>query len=120
MTTMLIASPWAGILVWILLYVSDYSLTLACARRYRAQSKVMFEGSFELNPVFQADVDSLRRLSPRFLIALASSVALLYLLWWLCRQPPYPMDSYLFTLGAALLLQATIHIRHLRNLLLFT
>src|SRR5262249_29585706 len=70
---------WSGLMVWVVLYVSDYSLTLACARLYRQGvcDKIVFEGSFELTPYFQADIDSLRAVSPRFLAALI--IGLVYL-----------------------------------------
>jgi hypothetical protein len=52
---------WPGLTIWSLLYVSDYAFTIVCARLYRSRvsEKLVFEGSFELNPVFQQDVNSL-------------------------------------------------------------
>src|SRR5947207_12636171 len=63
---------WAGLSVWILLFVSDYTLTLICARLYQksVREKIVFEGSYELTPYFQRDIDALRAVSPRFVWAL--------------------------------------------------
>jgi hypothetical protein len=55
------------------LYVSDYLLTIASVRLYQAPDKVVFEGSYEITPLFQNDVNALRRISPRLLLALAGS-----------------------------------------------
>lgn len=112
-------SPWPGLAVWIALFISDYSFTLACARLYQAGvgEKIVFEGSFEITPYFQRDIDSLRVVSPRFLVALLRSGALLVLVWWLSRQTQPEM--YQFTLGAMISVQLAIHVRHLRNLFLF-
>src|SRR5262249_55044904 len=86
---------------------------------YRAQTKIVFEGSYEITPVFQADVDALRKMSPRFLVTLVASTAYV---WWV-RQAAGPstgyFDFYIGVLGSLVLLQATVHIRHLRNWFLF-
>jgi len=112
-------SLWAGPLLWMAIYISDYSFTIACARLYRAQGKIAFEGSVELNPLFQADVDALRRVSPRFCLALIVSTGYLSLVRWISGPLTGSGDLYLFVLGAMILLEATIHMRHLRNWFLF-
>lgn len=73
----LLESAWLGPLLWAASYVSDFLLTLSCARMYRAQDMIVFEGSYEITPLFQADVDALRQISPRFLVALIASTAYL-------------------------------------------
>lgn len=110
---------WPGMLAWTLLYVSDYSLTIACARLARAQSKVVFEGSFELTPAFQKDIDALRRFSPSFLVALGTSLLVLWILWVLTHVPPVMPEAYAFVLGAMILLELAVHMRHLRNWVFF-
>jgi len=70
-------SLWVGPVLWAGLYVSDYVLTIACARLYQAQNKIVFEGSYEITPMFQADVNALRRVSPRFLFFLVEATAVL-------------------------------------------
>jgi hypothetical protein len=115
----LLQSWWLGPLLWAVLYVSDYSLTIACARLYRAQDKVVFEGSYEITPIFQADVDALRRVSPRFMIILVVSTVYLFLVGSLSRSASRFSGVYLFVLGAMILTEATVHIRHVRNWYLF-
>jgi hypothetical protein len=62
---------WPVIAVWSLLYISDHTLTIWGARlRLRgANEKVVYEGSYELNPVFQRKVDALQWINFRFLLA---------------------------------------------------
>ena len=72
---------WLGPMVWAVLYISDYYLTLTCARLYQAgaREKMAFEGSYEITPFYQTEIDALRRVSPRFILILVISVI------WLCR-----------------------------------
>jgi hypothetical protein len=115
-------SLWPGLLSWIVLYCSDYALTIRCARMYRAgvDRKLSFEGSYELNPYFQKDVDSLRRLSPNFVYALGVTCTILVFAWQF-RQLPWPFGrGYHFLLGWLILTQLALHVRHFRNLFLFS
>jgi hypothetical protein len=111
--------PWLSIALWALLYVSDYAFTIACARMYYAGVRdiLVFEGSFELTPFFQKDVDALRTISPRFLLALLWGSAMLTLLWWLSRD--FWPAAYSFALGALVLVQVAVHVRHVRTFVLF-
>lgn len=104
--------------LWSLLYISDYALTLACARLYRMQEKIVFEGSYELTPFFQKDINSLRVISPRFVAILLLTVGMMGFLWILTKQSAAP-QLYQFALGCLIVVQLTIHVRHLRNLFLF-
>jgi hypothetical protein len=110
---------WPGITLWALLYVSDYTFTIACARMYHAGVRdiLVFEGSFELTPLFQRDVDALRTVSLRFILALVWGIGVLGLLWWLSRDV-WP-EAYVFALGAMVLVQLAVHVRHVRNYVLF-
>ena len=112
-------SPWPGLAAWIILYISDYYLTLHCARLYRSgvNQTIVFEGSYELTPYFQKDIDSLKILSPRFVFALLLSAFWLVGIWWIGGQSLSAL--YKCALGAMILIEATIHIRHVRNLFLF-
>ena len=115
----LLDNLWSGLVVWTALYVSDYSLTLACARMYRhgVGEKIVFEGSFELTPYFQSDIDALKVVSPRFLVALVIGWVYLGAIWWLTEQSQPHL--YEFVLGAAVSSELAIHVRHLRNFFLF-
>jgi len=109
-----------GLVVWSVLYISDYYSTLAYAKLYRsgANEKIVFEGSIEITPQFQPDIDSLRKVSPRFLAALFRGGVGLAAIWWLSRWSQQP-GLYEFALGAMISLQLAVHMRHLRNLYLF-
>ena len=114
-------SPWPGALCWAALFVSDMLLTVTCARMYQAgvRERIVFEGSYELTPYHQADIDALRAFSPRFLIALVTSCALLVYLWWLTIGDSFLWMAYEAALGAMILIQLTVHVRHIRNYFLF-
>jgi hypothetical protein len=79
--------------------------------------KIAFEGSYEITPYFQRDIDSLRRVSPRFILSLLWSSVMLFVVWRLAGQSVPEM--YSFVLGAMILVQFAIHMRHFRNLFLF-
>lgn len=83
MPNFLLDSAWPGLAIWAILYTSDYYLTIWCARLRRRGGADMFvhEGSYELTPYFQKDVDTLRLLSPRFLWMLVLYAVLLLIVW---------------------------------------
>ncbi len=111
-------SPWPGVALWMALYISDYAFTIACARMYRAQDKIAYEGSFEITPFYQSDVNALRRLSPKFVLALVLSAGLLWLVWQQAVRAGSPM-IYSVLLGALILSELAVHTRHLRNWFFF-
>jgi hypothetical protein len=112
-------SLWPGLTAWLLLYVSDYTFTIVCARLYRSgvNEKFVVEGSFELNPFFEKDIDSLKLISPRFVTMLVISGLLLAFIWILNSQST--PEFYDFVLGSMILLQLAIHTRHIRNFFMF-
>ena len=109
---------WPGMVIWGLLYVSDYALTIICARLYGRQKTIVFEGSYEITPFYQRDIDSLRVVSPRFVFILFLILGLLGFLWILNESSPAP-ELWQFALGGFIGVQLFIHLRHLRNLVLF-
>jgi hypothetical protein len=115
------ASPWTGVLLWAALYISDFLFTMLCARLYKAgaRQQIHFEGSYEITPYYQKEVDAIRLLSPRFVIALVTSSAVQFALWWLTMRVIVVPQLYFFGLGAMVLVQLTVHVRHLRNYFLF-
>jgi len=114
-----LVSPWPGVAVWAVLYISDYFLTVKCARLYKsgAHEKVVMEGSYELTPYFQKDIDSFRLFSPRFILMLIYSSVLLAIIWMLSLIT-YP-QLYTFALGAMVLIELTVHLRHFHNFFTF-
>ena len=111
MTDFFVEHFWAGPVVWGLLFCSDHTMTLICARLYQAgvREKMAFEGSYEITPFHQKDVDMLRRLSPRFVLVLVGGVVVLCVTGRdLAETTP---DLFAFLLGSLILLQLMIHIR---------
>lgn len=104
--------------LWGLLYVSDYALTITCARLYGRQKIIVFEGSYEITPFFQRDINSLRVVSPRFVFILLLTLSFLGFVWVLNESSPAP-ELWEFILGALVGVQLAIHMRHVRNLILF-
>jgi hypothetical protein len=118
---LLIEYPLVAIALWAVVYLSDYYFTLAGARLYRsgANEHVVFEGSYELTPYYQGDVDRLSRFSRRLWLALAFSCVALLAVWWAAVQVLGMTWLFSFLLGALLLREAVVHLRHFRNIVLF-
>jgi len=112
-----IQNIWLILAVWSILYVADYYLNLVYVKNYRRylQAHILHEGSPELTPKFQKDVDQLRLISPRFLFNLILTNVLLYILWW-CTVILEEPSIFSLAAGGCLLLEVTIHLRHWRNL----
>ncbi len=107
--------------LWTAVYVLDYALTIHSARLYRAGANqhLTFGGSLELTPVFQKDVDQLRRVSPRFIFFLILSNLLLGMVWVLAVAVlPLP-GVFALAAGSLILREVPILLRHARNLSLF-
>jgi len=102
------------------IYLGDYYLTIVSARNHQGylNEHVKYEGSLELTPQFQADVDKLRTVSPRFLFYWVFSSAMIMLLWWVTGEIGLP-QMYSFFIGALILREAAIHMRHFRNLVVY-
>jgi hypothetical protein len=115
---LLFEHAWPGMLVWGLLYVSDYTLTIVCARLYGRQETIVLQGSYEITPFYQRDINSLRVVSPRFVFMLLLTLGALGFLWILNESSPAP-ELWQFFLGALIGVQLAVHMRHLRNLVLF-
>ena len=76
-----------------------------------------YEGSYELTPFYQRDIDGLRRLSPRFIAILVGSTLPLAYTWYSTEDSG--RDGYLFVLGALVLGELAVHVRDVRNLWMF-
>jgi len=118
MENWLATSPWIGVVLWIILYVSDYYLTIYSARGFREVGHFQFEGSFELTPQYQKDINELKPVSPRHIILLFVYSLIIFILWWVFDYLfVYPW-LYKFYLGMFLLIEVAVHLRHLRNVFL--
>jgi hypothetical protein len=107
---------WLTTALWAIIYLSDDYLTIAGARLMRGHLRehITYEGSYEITPVFQKDVDQLRLVSPAFLIRLLASLLLLPLIWVLSVVFLGMPEFYLFALGILFLREAVVHLRHFR------
>ena len=114
-------SPWLSIGVWLVLYVADYYLTVWAAILYRqgANAHVVFEGSYELTPQFQKDIDGLRRFSPRFLGYVVLSTGIVGGLWYVANRWPDWRNMFLLAYGGLVFRQLAVLVRHARNIALF-
>ena len=92
-------SPWPGVILWIILYTSDYYLTIYSARGFREIGYFQFEGSFELTPQYQKDIDSIRPFSKLHIILLIAYSLLILVIWWLTRITVYIQWAYSLFLG---------------------
>lgn len=112
----LTSNPWLGVVCWIIIYISDYYLTIYSARGFRAIDRYRFEGSMELTPQFQKDVDNLEPISRRHIFWLIASSLILLIVWWITHLSVYVAWAYPLYLGMFLLLEVAVHLRHLRNI----
>ncbi|HXQ39420.1 MAG TPA: hypothetical protein VN843_35800 [Anaerolineales bacterium] len=111
-------SPWFGVVLWIILYVSDYYLTVYSARGFKEIGYFQFEGSFELTPQYQKDIDALKPISRLHIILLILYSLLILTIWWAFVYFLGLPWAYLLYLGMFLLLEVAVHLRHLRNIFL--
>jgi hypothetical protein len=108
------------LLAWGIVYLADYYITIYSARLFRGpiREHIRFESSLELTPEFQKDVDTLRWVSPNFLLRWLGSFVLLYLVWWLTTQRLGVPQVFDLVMGGLFLREAVVLLRHLRNLAL--
>jgi hypothetical protein len=112
----LATSPWPGVILWIILYSSDYYLTIYSARGFRESGHFQFEDSFELTPQYQKDINALKPVSKLHITLLILYSLLIIFIWWFTSLLLYFPWTYLLYLGMFLLLEVAIHLRHLRNI----
>ncbi len=116
-----LGSPFPAIAIFVLTFMSDSLLTVHAARLYKAGADqlIVLEGSYELNPLYAKDVDRLRALSPRFLASLAVYSLLIWAAWYVFVGFLWLPQAYHILIGAVLLAQGPVHIRHVRNIAAF-
>ena len=107
--------------VWSIFYIADYYLTIYAARLYRSTAEEHFnvQGSYELTPYYQKDVNALKLISARFVAMLALSWVLIGVIWFLSVRLAEIPELYLLTLGGLILREAAVHLRHARNIATF-
>jgi hypothetical protein len=122
LTQILIDNVGWVMIAWTIIYLSDYYLTIYSARLYRqgANQYLVMEGSFELTPAFQRDVDQLRLFSRRFVAMLFLALGLIFFVWAITpTTTTYGRELFAFLMGMLVLVEAAIHLRHFRNIYLF-
>jgi hypothetical protein len=118
---LLLSRWWAGAVLMALVAISDYALTLWGARLYRgARGRVAVEGSYELVPMFQADIDAGRFISLRFISVLALMVGFIGLIAQFATSLGIDPPLYLFLVGFFVLIEVPIHVRHTSNIVRFS
>lgn len=112
---------WIALGVWSAAYVADYYATLYGAHLYQTYGKAFlaYEGSYELTPQFQSDIDRLRWISPLFLGLLLLSLILIPLLRFLSVDLLNLPQLFDLGIGGLILRQAAVLIRHVRNIFLY-
>ena len=111
-------SPWVGVVLWVILYISDYYLTVYSARGFKEIGLFQFEGSFELSLQYQKDIDALKPISRLHIILLILYSLVILGIWYLMVYFLGLPWAYLLYLGMFLLLEVAVHLRHLRNVFL--
>lgn len=111
-------SPWIGVMLWIILYMSDYYLTIYSARGFREIGHFRFEGSFELTPQYQKDIDTLNPIARLHITLLILYSLVIVVIWYLFVYFLGLPWAYLLYLGMFLLLETAVHLRHFRNVFL--
>ncbi len=109
-------SPIPGMVIWVILYISDYYLTLSSAKGYQEIGHFKFETSFELTPQYQKDIDGRVKISRLHLTLLTVYTLFILLLWYIFADLLQAPQLYSIYLGMFLLLETAIHFRHFRNL----
>jgi hypothetical protein len=111
----LLFNPLLTALLWMLVYFSDRMLTIYTVRLFNANIKkyAEYEGGMELTPLWRKEVAEGRWISLRFVVLLALTGGIVYLIGALFQDEPYFYELFL---GGWLLLEAAIHIRHVRNI----
>jgi hypothetical protein len=98
-------------------FVLDLTLTLLGARASeRVRDRWSVEGSYELNPRWQSQIDARRLLSPRFVLVAAGIPVVLIAERQLLLVAELDMTFFAAGIGAFLLLQAPTIMTHVANL----
>ena len=112
---------WLGPLLWGVLYACDYLLTVTTARRAAGPvgEHLVYEKGIELNPLWQAEVATLRWFSWRFLVVWALTVAIFVPYHFLTEAFHMP-QAYAFAAGVLVLLSCVVNARHVSSLITFS
>ena len=112
---------WIPILLIAALMLLDYRLSLTGLRWFRRGADAHYDlgGSYELNPPFVEDVESMRPFSPRHLLGMLRTAAIVFAVWWFTARVGQLEGVYMGVVGFFVLLQVPVQIRHVNNIALF-
>jgi hypothetical protein len=113
---------WAPLvaLVAVATFVLDWSLThVGAAASRKVRDRYAFEGSYELNPTWQADIDAGRRFTWRMVGVAVALAALLLAMRYAVELGELDPAFFAFAAGAVLLIQAPTIMAHATNLQMF-
>jgi hypothetical protein len=110
-----------ALVLWLIVYVADYYLTIYGRRLWLKNAKdyLVFAGSYELNPYYQKDIDADRLLSRRFIFSLSFGIVWLVLMWLSTRYLKIP-QVFPAAVGFLILQEVVIISTHIQNVRLFT
>jgi len=111
----LLNHPWLPASLWAVLYTSDYQLTLWGARLHGKQDVYRYEGSYELTPDYQEDVDKQKPVSFTFILWLVAGAIILLATGYI----PGSKAVYGAIVGYFLTLEVAVHLRHIDNISLY-
>jgi len=111
---------WLAGLIIVILYVSDYYLTLLQSKMYHAGAKntISLDGGIELNPQWQKDIQSLKKINPKFIIAVFLVIIMTGFIWLLSKSSG-SMQPFEIVFGGFVLMEFFIHTRHFKSLFLY-
>jgi len=122
----IINNVWICVILWAVLYASDYMLTIVGARLYQqgVQKYIYFEKGYELNPYFEKDVAQLKLFSSRFVFMLLGTSASIFIARLALdivfkSSPAMQLKMFEIVAGCFILMELAIHGRHFRNILFF-
>jgi hypothetical protein len=118
MEEFLIEQVWITAVLFGMVSLADYYLTIYGARLFRDNlgPHIQHEGSYELTPIFRKDVDNLRLFSPAFAWRLIYTMAMFPVIYWLSYSQLGIGWPYLFLAGGLFLRAVPILLRHMRNI----
>jgi len=114
--TYLLSRPWLPTLLWVVLYTSDYYLTIWGSKLYRRQKFIEMEGSYELTAEFQDDINKQKLVSGNLLMWLTAGAVILLVTGYLIGGPLY---LYGVLVGFLVFVELGVHTRHFRNIVQF-
>ena len=107
----------AALVLWVIVYLCDYFLTIHgnSLRLKYAKDHIGMDGSYELNPYYQKDIDTNNRLSRRFILMLVLFIVWLILMWYCANILKVP-EVFSAATGYLILMELPILERHIQNI----